>query len=118
MTGNGDLVLGEGEHLAEGDSELHLDEVDERDELGGRVLDLEAGVHLEEEEPAVLVEELGGAGVDVAATLRDLDGGLAHGGKGGRVDVGRRCFLDELLVAALGRAVACAEVDAVAVLVG
>ena len=43
------------------------------------MLDLEAGVHLEEAELAVLVEELDGAGVVVAARLGDLHGGLAHG---------------------------------------
>ena len=66
----GDVVLGEVERLAGGDAQLPLDEVESGHELGDRVLDLEAGVHLQEEELAVLVEELDGAGVHVAARPR------------------------------------------------
>ena len=89
-----------------------------RDQLGDGVLDLEAGVHLEEEELAVLVEELDGAGVDVAAGLGDLDRGLAHRLADLVGEVRGRALLDELLVAALGRAVALAHPHAVAVGVG
>ena len=69
----------ERQRLARRDPDLLGDEVDARDHLGDRVLDLQAGVHLEEEELAVLEEELDGAGVVVAARLGDLDRGLAHG---------------------------------------
>ena len=65
-----DVVLGERQRLARGDPDLLGDEVDARHQLGDGVLDLQAGVHLEEEELAVLVEELDGAGVEVAAGLR------------------------------------------------
>ena len=95
--------------------DLLAHEVDARHELGDRVLHLEPGVHLEEPELAVLVEELDGAGVVVAARLGDLHGGLAHGlarlGREGR----RRALLDQLLVAPLGRAVALADPHDVAV---
>ena len=60
-------------------AQLPLDEVEAGHELGDGVLDLEAGVHLQEVELAVLVEELDGAGVDVAARLGDPDRRLAHG---------------------------------------
>ena len=83
------------------------------------MLDLEAGVHLEEVELAVLVEELDGAGVDVVAAVGDLDRGLAHRLATDLVgEAGRRALLDQLLVAALRRAVALAEPHAVAVRVG
>ena len=62
------------ERLARRDAQLPLDEVESGHEFGHRVLDLQARVHLEEEELAVLVEELDGARVDVAAGLGDLDG--------------------------------------------
>ena len=54
-----------------GDGELELDEVDAGDQLGHRVLDLEPGVHLEEEEPVGVgvVEELDRAGAEVADRL-------------------------------------------------
>ena len=66
------------QRLAGGDADLPLDEVDAGDHLGDRVLDLQAGVHLEEEELAVLVDELDRAGVVVADRLGRLDRGLAH----------------------------------------
>ena len=88
------------------------------DQLGDGVLDLEPGVHLEEEEVAVLEEELDGAGVDVAARLGHLDRGLAHRLANLVGEVGRRALLDQLLVAALARAVALAEPHRVAVRVG
>ena len=84
------------------------------------MLDLDARVHLDEDVAAVGgEEELDGAGVDVA----DLAGrtrtasahiALAQGG----VEVGRRRDLDDLLVAALHRAVALEQVDDVAGAVG
>ena len=52
MAARYELVLGERERLAGGDPQLLLDEVEAVDELGDRVLDLQARVHLEEEELA------------------------------------------------------------------
>jgi hypothetical protein len=45
-----DVLLHQPERLAGGDPQLLLDEVQAEDELGDRVLDLQAGVHLQEEE--------------------------------------------------------------------
>ena len=75
-----DVVLRERQRLARGDAQLQLDEVEADDHLGDRVLDLQAGVHLEEEELAVLEEELDGAGVDVVARVGHLHRGVAHRG--------------------------------------
>ena len=47
------VLLRERERLARGDQNLLADEVDAGDELGDRVLDLDARVHLEEEVVAV-----------------------------------------------------------------
>ena len=74
-----DVVLGEAEGLARRHPELPLDEVEAGDELGHGVLDLEPGVHLQEEEVAVLVEELDGPGVHVAAGLGHRDRRRPHG---------------------------------------
>ena len=112
-----DLVLGHRQRLAGGDPDLPLDEIDAGDHLGDRVLDLEPGVHLEEEEVAVLVDELDRAGVVVADRLGGLDGGLAHRVLDAVGQAGRRRLLDQLLVAALGRAVAGRDPHHVAVLV-
>ena len=122
MALEGDGVLGDAERLAGGDAELELDEVDAlaalvglhpHDLLGDRVLDLEAGVHLEEEElPGRVVEqELDRAGAGVAALLGEGDGRrrdrralLLADRRGGRL-------LQHLLVAALRGAVALEEVQ-------
>src|SRR5204863_6140225 len=81
------------------------------------MLYLQAGVHLDEEELAVLVEELDGPGAAVADLLHGLgDGGadlLARFG----VEGGRRRLLHDFLVPALQRAVALAQVDGVALAV-
>ena len=113
-----DGLLRERERLARRDAELLGDEVEAGDLLGHAVLDLEARVHLEEEELAVLEQHLDGARVHVAAAERDLHAGFAH--RAARVvgDRGRGRLLDQLLVAALRGAVAVAQVHAVAVRVG
>ena len=80
------------------------------------MFDLEAGVNFEEIELAggVVVNEFDGTGVGVTG------GGAEAGGAGeqfaalGRGEAGRGGFLDDLLVAALDRAVAFAESDDVA----
>ena len=82
------------------------------------MLDLDAGVHLDEVELAVLVQELERAGVAVADLAAGTGAALAHGlALLGGESRGRR-FLEHLLVAALHRAVALAEMHHVAVIVG
>ncbi len=87
-------------------------------EFGHGMLDLQARVHLEEEEALVLPgDELDRAGEVVVDRLGERDGLLAHLAAGRLVEQRRRRFLDDLLVAALDRAFALAEIDDVAVLV-
>ena len=109
----------EAELLAVGDAELLADEVDAGDLLGHGVLDLEAGVDLEEADGAVLGDEvLAGAGADVAGLAQDRLGGADELGVLLVGEERRGRLLDELLVAALERAVAGGDDDDVAVLVG
>ncbi len=83
------------------------------------MLDLQASVHLHEIEGAVLVsDELDGSGTDIADRLGRRDGRIAHRLAPRRIHTGRRRFLDDLLVAALDRAVALEQIDAVAMPVG
>ena len=93
-------------------------EVDAVTLLGDRVLDLQACVHLQEVERAARVEELDGAGADVADLLGEVAGGLAHLLAQLRSQHGARRLLDQLLVTTLHRALALAVVHDVAVLVG
>ncbi len=117
MAADHHVALGEGQRLAGGDAQLQTDDVDAGHQFGDGVLDLHAGVHLDEVELAVLVQELERAGAAVAdrgAGLADL---LAHGLALLRGDARRWRFLDDLLPAALQRAVAFAQRDHVAVVV-
>src|SRR2546428_1594031 len=80
------------------------------------MLDLEPRVHLEEVELAAHVdEELHGARVHVAGRAGHPTRRLTEALAQRRVHEGRRRFLDELLVAALDRALALAEVDHITV---
>src|SRR3546814_4600761 len=82
------------------------------------MLDLQAGVHLDEIELAVLVEELDGAGAAVAELAHGLGDTRADGLALGRVECRRQRLLQHLLVTALQRAVALAEVDRATLAVG
>ena len=106
------------ERLAGGDPDLGRDHVDAGQHLGDRVLDLDPAVDLDEVEVAGGVdEELERADVLVAGRDGGPDGALRELGPGRVREGRRRRLLDDLLVAALDRAVALAEVDAVAVAV-
>ena len=114
-----DLLLRQRQRLAERDPDLLAHEIEPGDHLGHRVLDLDARVHLHEEVLAVRREQaLDRPGRAVAARARRVDADRADPRAQLGVDRRRRRLLDELLVAALDRAVALAEVDDVAVRVG
>ena len=82
------------------------------------MLDLQPRVHLQEVEALVLAgDEFDGAGGIVIHRFRQRDRLFAHLAAGGLVQQRRRRFLDHLLIAALDRAFALAEIDDVAVLV-
>ena len=110
-------LLRELEVAAGGDPDLLEDEVDVGDHLGHRMLDLDAGVHLDEIELAVLVQELDRADAEIFELAHRLRDGLADGVARRGVERGRGAFLPDLLVAALQRAVALAEMDGAALAV-
>ena len=99
---------------AGGDADLLEYEVDVGDHLGHRVLDLDAGVHLDEIELAVLVEELDRADAEILQFAHRLGDGLADLVARSDVERGGGAFLPDLLVAALQRAVALAEMHGAA----
>ena len=118
MAAQHDVRLRPGQLLARSDHELRLHEIDAGDEFGHGMFDLDAGVHLDEVELAVFVQELEGAGVAVADRAASLDHALTHAGALRRRDARRRGFFDHLLMAPLHGAVTLAQVDDVAVVVG
>ncbi len=114
-----DVVLGELEALARSDLHLGAHDVDTGDDLGDRVLDLDPRVHLHEVVGAVGREQtLDRPGGAVPGGARGIDRDLPDPRSQLAADRRRRRLLDELLVAALDRAVALAEVDDVPVCVG
>ena len=82
------------------------------------MFDLDAGVHFDEVEFAVFVEEFEGARAVVADAFAGFDADGADGVALFFADAGGGRFFHDFLVAALERAVAFAEVDGVAVFVG
>ena len=119
MAAQAHVLLAKRERDARSDLDLRAHEVDAGHELGHGVLDLDAGVHLEEEEVALRVDEaLDRARADVADRLRRGDRHRAHALAQVVVDGGRGRLLHDLLVPALQGAVALAEVDDGAMLVG
>ena len=111
--------LGEVQRLTSRDAELPLHEIDAHHQLGDRVFDLNAGVHLKEVElPVLRQQELARTRVHIAGRARRCDRRITHPlAQLGRYRDARR-LLDHLLVPALDRAFAFAERDAVAVHVG
>ena len=73
------------------------------------MLHLDPAVELEEVDVGAVDEELGRAGALVADRLRERDGAGGDPRPGGRVEADGGRFLDQLLVAALDRAVPRAE---------
>ncbi len=103
-------AAGHRQRLAGRDPQLLADDVDPGAELGDRMLDLEPRVQLDERERAVGAEqELERARVRVADRAAGALGGGLHRLAQLRVERRRRRLLDELLVAALDRALALAE---------
>ncbi len=118
MAGERNLLLRPRQRLAGGHAQLPLDQVDAGDEFRHRVLDLQAGVHLQEgEAPGLIEQKLDRASAAVADGRGQGDGRRAQlGPQCGRDDRRRRLF-DHLLVAALDAALALAQVQHVAVVV-
>src|SRR5258705_10571623 len=114
MPDDGDLFLPRGQVAAGGDADLLQHEVDVGDALGDGMLDLDAGIHLDEIELAILEEEFDGADAEIFHVPHRLGAGLADFGAGGGRENRRGTFFPDLLVTALQRTVALAEMDGAA----
>src|SRR5207302_206247 len=109
---HGDVFLRQAQHFAGRDTQLRLNQVDAGYELGYGMLDLDARIDLDEVEIArrVVEEKLDRAGVLVRGLAHHGDSGGAQALARGGVDHGRGRFFDDLLAAALQRALALAQV--------
>src|SRR5690606_34312699 len=114
MAANHHVLLLQAQRQTATHLDLVLDDIDTGDHFGNRVLHLDPGVHLDEEELAILVEKLEGAGT----AITQIDTGLYAAGlnfcAGLLVDARRGGLFDDLLVAALQGAVAVAQMDGIA----
>src|SRR5207302_8648161 len=86
------------------DLDLPANQVRTRDQLGDRMLDLDAAVQLEEVEVPSVDHELRGAGVCVADGPRKGKRGLHHPPANLAIDPWSGRFLEDLLVTPLDRA--------------
>jgi len=102
------------------DEDLGLDDIESGDDFGDGVLDLDAGVDLDEIEfvAVEIKKEFDGAGVAISRGGAQAHGGLADAFADAARQVDAGGDFDDFLVAALDRAVALPEVDDVAVMVG
>src|SRR5690606_18104833 len=112
------VALAQRELLAGGDEDLLHDQVDARDHFGHGVLDLDTRVHFDEEELAVLVQELERAGAAIAHLAAGVRAALADALDEPTRDAGRRSLFNDLLVAALHGAIALAQPYCIAAAIG
>ncbi len=106
--------MGERQAKARRHADLFAHEVLAENAFGHRVFDLQAGVHLDEIELAVLIEELDRARAGIAHLADCVGADLADAGALFGGDAGAGGLFENLLVAALERAIALAEVYALA----
>ena len=107
------------EGRARSDVHLRLHDVDTGDFLGNGVLDLDTGVHLDEDVVAALVhEELDGASALVVDVLAELHSVRTDAVTQFRIQRRSRSDLHDLLVTTLHGAVTLEEVDDVALAIG
>ena len=107
-----DIVLREAERGAGGDPDLLAHEVDARHRLGDRMLDLQARVHLDEIELAVLEQEFHRAGAAILELAHRVGRQFADPAALLGVQRGRGGLFQHLLVPALQRTVSLPEMDA------
>src|SRR5690606_14912913 len=110
------LFLRDPQTLTGGDADHLLYQIEAGDQFSDRMLNLQPGVHLKEVEVAVAInDELDCTGGGVTHRLGQCYRLLSHGLARRLVQEWRWRFLDDLLVAALDRTFAFAQIDHVAV---
>ncbi len=113
-----EILLLKGQRLACRHAKLLADEINAGHLLGDRMLDLNAGIHLAEIEIAVVIDQkFDRARVAVADALCQRTAAVVIFSRSSGVTKGRRAFLDQLLMAALHRALTLEQMHHIAVAV-
>src|SRR5271154_6508770 len=116
---NFNLPLLEGKRLAGCDADAFLDQIGAGDHLGDAVLDLDAGVHLDEVELTIgSKQKLDCTDVGISNNFCCAYGSLAHLVTEALGHDGAWRLFENLLMAALDGAVALAEMDNIAAVIG
>src|SRR5574343_1041144 len=118
VTAELDVFLAEAQLFAGRNADLFLHDIDAGNHFGDRVFDLNAGVHFDEVELAVFIEELEGAGAAIANLATGFGTTFTNLGNQFFRDARCRGFFNHLLVTTLHRAIALAQIDGVAVRIG
>src|SRR5579883_2881781 len=118
MTRELDVLLPDSQRRTGRDADLLAHDVDAAHHLRDRMLDLEARIHLDEEELAILVEELDRSDAAIAELAHRRRDRPAERFAHARVERRRRGLFQELLMLALQRAIALAEMNDAALSVG
>ena len=101
MSPDAQILLHKRHPLPGSDPDLFVDKINAVDGLGDRMLHLQPGVHLDEMELSVLMEELDGSCAGVGHRRDRIRAFGADFAAGSFIDARARCFLEQLLVAAL-----------------
>ena len=116
MAGEIDLVLGDADRLPPGDPQLFGNQVDSCDHFGYGVLHLNPGVHFHEiKAPATVQQKLNRSCTLIIDAAGCCYSCIAHSSSKLGVQCRTRCFLQQLLVAALNRAIPLPQMNHVAV---
>src|SRR5208283_5376644 len=110
-----DFVLGQRHGRTRRNSDLLVDKIDTRDHFGDRMLDLNPCVHFDEVKFAVLVEELDGSRSGIIEFTHRDRADFTYFQALRSIEGGRRTFFPNLLMPALQRAIAFAEMNGLAV---
>ena len=113
-----DIILGHPQPFTARKTNLLLDQVDSSHHLGNRMLNLDAGIHLDEVEVEVPVDDkLHRAGIGIAGCFHQLLRRNSHLVPNFRRQPRRGRLLDQLLMPALETAITLAKMDHLAMVI-
>ena len=117
MSDQADITLAVTEFFTGGDPYLFLYQIQSCNQFGDRMFNLDAGIHFDEIEFTVLIEEFKGACAPVTDFAASFGTTVADAVDQPAWNIRCRCFLDHFLVASLHGTIAFAQPDGIFVIV-